>query len=304
MTLAKDESSVRIWRDAIPSLAFKNDALLYSILYLSALHLAIVQPGNPANMVAYREYLDLAIRAHTKDLAQLSKENADVVCLTSTFHRVGAFAILQERQLKPYYTPPLNWLQMCKGTERVFRATWNWIKNDESSIAIQIIKRPPILPPIWTGDEPLFGEQNRLEFMHLLRASSEQSPSEPWDKEVYEAYASTISYVGSVQKAIAAGEESSRICRRLIAFPMLIQQRFIDLVDGAQPRALVVLAHYFSIAARFKNIWWLGDTGQREVLGIQSVLPVEWRDLLQWPLKTMHEPQFEINATSIFTAPP
>ncbi|KAI9867383.1 MAG: hypothetical protein M1813_008941 [Trichoglossum hirsutum] len=270
----------------IPGLALNHDALLYSIYTTSALHLAKTEPHDREAVEAYQKYMDLTLRGHRNDVAHINQANADAACLTSTFLRVCAFAILQERPLSPY-TPPTHWLQMTGGSVNVFKEAWPWIVNNEESIARALVmKRTPVLVPY---NEELFLESHRQDLLHLLRRSQADEASEPWDEETQEAYKTTISYLGGAQIAIDTGEAPADICRRLIVFPMLIKKRFIDLIEEQRPRALVVLAHFFALLARFSHYWWMGDTGKREIRGIQTILPDEWQDLMGWPLAAMEE---------------
>lgn len=284
--LSGDPNSRELNTTQIPNLAFTNDALLYSIYFITALHLFKSEPSNSEALKAYHNYLDLAIRSHRADVAQLSSRNADPVCLTSSLIRFGSFAILQERSLDPY-TPPIQWLHMNRGCAEVFRTAWFWIGNRETSIAAKGIKRTPDL----TDTAALFAECNRQSLLHLLARHPHHQETEPWDAEIQEAYESTLSYIGGVQLAIAANNEEPRdICRRLIAFPGLIEKkRFYDLVEEAQPRALVVLAHYFALLARFRDIWWVGDAGVRELKAISGVLGGEWQEMIDWPMKAVEE---------------
>ncbi|KAI9774139.1 MAG: hypothetical protein M1840_005232 [Geoglossum simile] len=286
--LGAGESILReTFASIIPSLAFEHDTLLYSIYAVSALHLAKDEPRNLEALDAYQKYLGLTLREHRSEVARLSKANADAACLTSTFLRICAFAMLQERPLSPY-TPPSQWLQMTSGSVNVFRESWAWIVDDEASVARRLImKRTPMLVPF---NETLFQESNRQGLLHLLRRGGRANDtSEPWDTDIEEAYKSTLSYLGGIQIAIAAHEAPTDIGRRIIIFPMMVKKRFIQLIEERQPRALVVLAHFFALLARFSDFWWLGDTGKREIRGIQTVLPGEWQDLMSWPLAAMEE---------------
>lgn len=80
------------------------------------------------------------------------------------------------------------------------------------------------------------------------------------------------------------------VCRRLIAFAVLIPDKMIELIEEKRPRALVILANYFAVAAPRAKVWWIGDVTRKEVEAIQRWLPGEWKDLMRWPLtmvKTM-----------------
>lgn len=79
-------------------------------------------------------------------------------------------------------------------------------------------------------------------------------------------------------------QQSSEVLRRLILVPYLVDQSFLDLVKDRQPRALLILAYFFAMLSKFRHVWWVGDTGEREVHGIATALNAQWRWLLEWPL--------------------
>jgi hypothetical protein len=176
----------------------------------------------------------------------------------------------------------MQWLHMTSHALTVFKEAWKLVGDDKTSLASQLLKKMPIL----LDDEEKFGEHKRKDLLHLLRPSQSL---ENWDAGTQDAYESTISYVGGIMIAVAAQEARAEIFRRIIGFPMLIKRGFIDLVELQQPRALIVLAHYFALCTMFKTVWWIGDLGPREVLAIQMVLPDEWQDLMCWPLQTVEK---------------
>ncbi|RFU28618.1 hypothetical protein B7463_g7726, partial [Scytalidium lignicola] len=283
-----------VWVTGIPRLGFQNDSLLYSMYSVAALHLANTEPQNIEMIEASSTYLGLAIRTHRDEVIQLKKDNADAVCLTSSIIRVCAFAMLHERDLQPY-TAPTQWLLMTNEAGSVFMEAWGLIADDPTSLTRVMITNSSEITgngAVFRGTKPweleaTFGETNRQGFTYLLQRSKNNIENEPWNPEIQAAYETTVSFIGGVRLAIDAKRNAGDILRSLVLFPMLIQRRFIDLVRYEQPRALVVLAHYFALLARFGGFWWIGDAGRREVQGIHSVLPVEWQDLLNWPLETI-----------------
>ena len=104
-----------------------------------------------------------------------------------------------------------------------------------------------------------------------------------------EAYEITVSYIGGIWIAMKGPETSAEIGRRLILFPFVVQSQFIDLIEDQQPRALAVLAHYFALLASFRSVWWIGDTGRREVQALNTVLSGKWHDLMSRPLNIIGE---------------
>lgn len=280
-----DLTAADAWVRIAPNLALGNEALLYSIFSLSAYHMADIDPQHREETLdTHRRYLDLALRRHSDDITNLSKENFEAVCLTSSILRMTTFVMLRDRPLNPY-TPPVSWLQMTRGAMDTFKAGSKWMETNEGSIITRLTKRMPVV----FDNEAKFGVSNRQGLLHLLQRDEEDVEKERWHPEDQEAYETTISYIGGIWIAMKGPETSAEICRRLILFPFLIQSRFIDLVKDQQPRALAVLAHYFALLATFRKVWWIGDTGRREVQALVTVLSGKWHDLMSWPLNTMEE---------------
>ena len=279
------EPSVReSWFSNLPTLAFSNDALLNILCATAALHIAVCNPQDSEAMDIHRKYLDMALRGHSTDIAHLTKANADATCMTSSLIRITSFAVLQERPLVPY-GPPVPWLQMTKGSGNLFEEAWEFIDHDESSLAFRLVQNLPFL----TDPKPLFQDKGRHIFRHLLRGTRTEHTLEPWNAETEKAYSSTLNYIASVQSRFDEGEKPQTLCRLLLAFPYLVKQPFIDLLNEQRPRALVILAHYFAFLTRFSYVWFIGDAGPREIRAIEAVLPGEWQDLMAWPLQMLTE---------------
>jgi hypothetical protein len=287
----KTDSNSHIWAKAVPRLALAHDALLYALYTFAALHLAKLEPNNPDHIAAYQQYLSLTLQDHRNDVRNLGPATADSATLTSNFLRLCSFAFLQERSLSPY-TPPLEWLQMSSTTGQGLNvAAWKYLRNDESSIMLSLLRAAPGISTNPKGhlrdDDALFQESNRHNLLHLLKPTQADSETEIWTPEILHAYESTISYIGAIQLAIDSNELPELVFRRIVLFPMMVEKDFISLVQQRQPRALVILAHYFSYLTVFNDIWWISDTGPKEVRGIQSVLPEYWLPLMDLPLKAI-----------------
>jgi hypothetical protein len=289
----KTDPNLHIWATTIPRLAFRHNALLYSIYTIAALHIANLEPSNSEHVATYQKYLGLTLREHRNDVTNLGPANADATALTSSFLRVSNFALLKERQQDPY-APPIDWLHMSNTTGQGLNvAAWQYIHNDANSIMRAFIHDAPGMSPnpngcIRDGDF-IFQEAKRREPLHLLRRTQDDILTEPWNAEILDAYETTISYIGAIQLAIQAHEPPESIFRRIILFPQCVETNFITLVQQQRPRALVILAHYFAYLTDFRYIWWIGDAGPREVRGIESVLPDDWLDLMNWPLQAIED---------------
>lgn len=284
-SIAVDRIAYDFWVTVLCRMAFKSDALLYAVYFMTALHMAKCEgTTDPHSMDVCHSYLKLAIREHQKEINQLSKENVDIVCLTSSVFRVYSFITLQERVIQPY-TPPTEWLRVTCSSTAVFRQSWDLIKDDEDSVLGRVLRAVPIV----LDDEARESAQYRRDLLHLLQRYEYHQLTETWDPEIQAAYESTLSYIGGVWMDMNNHDPPGSIGKRLIVFPMLVRKRFVDLVEEQQPRALVILAHYFALLATLRGYWWIGDVGHREVRAIADVIPLEWKSMMAWPLQILEE---------------
>jgi hypothetical protein len=137
--------------------------------------------------------------------------------------------------------------------------------------------------------QKMFHPDNCEGLNHLLHTNLEDD-MKIWNAEVSDAYETTIAYLGGVKLAIAARAKRIDIYRRLVAFPMFVRTRFIELVAGGQLRALAILCHYFAMLTELKEFWYIANTGEREVNAIAKTLPERWQESIAWAKHVLEEP--------------
>ncbi|KAL1962559.1 hypothetical protein VTN77DRAFT_9434 [Rasamsonia byssochlamydoides] len=279
---ATEPKLAQIWREYVPQLALQHTALLDVIYSLAALHLALSESPTKELIDAHRDYMDSALKGHRQDVCHINSSNMDAVWFTSCLVRSLVFAALQERKIEPY-TPPREWLQIASTAAPTFVAVWERAKADpkaEAHRTMTMFKDSAFA----IDPQAVFRDANRQRFAHLLERALPRDQCEAWNDDIREAYEHALNYLGAIQLAIDAGESSKQMSLRLIGFASIVPPRFIDLVLDGQPRALVVLAHFFALMAGYTDHWCIGSTPRREILGIQTVLPQEWQPLMRWPV--------------------
>jgi hypothetical protein len=266
------------WSSDIPRLALQFDNLQYLLFASSASYLARHKPDDLEAVRAQRTYINLALQAQRKAVANLSIENSAAVCFSALLLVVRTFTDLRRRPLDPY-RPPTEWLRMGRGTGAVLVAVRTLIANHKQP------SQPPTNPGEVVGVPPIFKwtnlvtRENRIPFSHLLSTCDELE-----DAETLGAYESALSILGSIHNAITNAEPHYALARRLVSFPMYVPTKFVDLVDEQRPRALVILAHYFFLLQRQEFLWWINNIPRREIQAIQRVLSPEWQDLIREPV--------------------
>lgn len=290
------ERSREIWVSEMPGLALKHDSLLYAIYCITAMHLSKMEPLNVEALEACNTYFCLAIRTHRQEVNRLHKDNADAALLTASVIRLCALVIMQDRELTQY-TPPTEWLLITKEAGFVFVESYPFVRDDPSSLSREILENNQELTAngaVFTGKKPwdleiAFSVKDPECLAHLLERNQDHEQDEPWNADIEEVYRKVISFIGTTMSAVESEKNSGDVLRLLVLFPILTQKLFIDLVSERRPRALVLLAHYFALLVPFREIWWVGDIGRREIKGIESALPVGWHRHMDWPLEIVRE---------------
>jgi hypothetical protein len=278
LPLSHKEGPVRhAWSVDVPVLGLKHDNVLYGILSLSALHLLHLDPGNSELTIARHTYAGLARREHCKAVATLKPKTADAVSFASSITFIDSFAALQVRDIDPY-TPPREWLQMSRGAGSVF-AVASRTANDFDNAKMMALSNAQ---DFYRDIGVLFAEKNRAALLPLLR---QDLSDEEWDERTQQAYEMTLSYIGWVQNLIQEGEHPQGILSRMMAFAILVPERFIECVYEGRLRALAILVHFFALAFQVQHVWWVGKTVRREIQAIQRVLPREWHENIRAPLE-------------------
>ncbi|KAK2602812.1 hypothetical protein N8I77_009317 [Diaporthe amygdali] len=274
-----------LWGREIPLLAFEDDAILYSLLASSALNMW-TKTSDPRERdelrLCQQKYLSMALREQRQAVGNLSRENADNVCMSSLTILQNSFALVQTLPVRPWQ-PPLEWLRMGKGAGSVLTVARGYLgfRGDGTSggsgdKTTRFLKSMPRMDP-----DEMFTAANRAHLDWVLdndRGSTDAvGDHELQDKVTLGIYNRVLSYIGSVQKAIADREPLYAVCRRFIGFAVWMPEVYHDFLTQRRPRALITLAHFFKLWIPYEDLWLLGKTGENQVRGIQEALPPQWR---------------------------
>lgn len=271
-----------MWGREIPLLAFEDDAILYSLLASSALNMW-TKSGDARERdelrLCQQKYLSMALREQRQAVGNLSRDNADNVCMSSLTILQNSFALVQTLPVRPWQ-PPLEWLRMGKGAGSVLTVARGYLgfrgDGGGGDKTTRFLNSMPRMDP-----DEMFTQGNRAHLEWVLdndRGSTDAvGDHELQDKVTLGIYNRVLSYIGSVQKAIADREPLYAVCRRFIGFAVWMPEVYHDFLTQRRPRALITLAHFFKLWIPYDDLWLIGKTGENQVRGIQEALPPQWR---------------------------
>lgn len=274
-----------VWGREIPVLAFQNDAILYSMLASSALDMLtkVTDPQEEEQLRVFQEkYLAMALREQRHSVANLSRDNADMVCMGAMTILQNSFALVQMLPARPWQ-PPLEWLRMGKGAGAVLVVSRGYLgfkKAGEERITRLLASTPHMDP------DEVFRPKYRAHLEWLLendRDSTDATGDHELDgiettwQPTLDIYYKVLSFVGYVQQAIAEKAPIYTIIRRFIGFSMLMPVLYHEFLAQRRARALITLAHFFKLWIPYNDLWLIGKAGENQVRGIYEELPEKWK---------------------------
>ncbi|PQE13524.1 C6 finger domain-containing protein [Rutstroemia sp. NJR-2017a WRK4] len=275
-----DETVRELWVTTAPVLAFDNPFLLEIIISIAALHLFKINPASEDMADVHRTYFNTAISKHRHIIQNITSENAEAICLSTILIALPAFILLQNHKNEKY-SPPVQLFSLLHGNIPLFTQTLPLLPPHSKIRAIVTAK--PDMIAFWRDiqEEDYLGP-----FIELMNW---RSPGEELDDEIQGVYKQTLNCVGRCLLAIDNGDSPSEIRRMLYCFPTLAPAQFSGQLRENNPRALAILAHFFALCKAVDNAWWMRGIAEREIFGIQSVLPEQWQWAMAWPLKKLAE---------------
>lgn len=232
---------------------------------------------------AHRIYLNLAIRQQRQIIPHLNINNADAIFMASVLLSYQTLNLLKPMLDPAVYKPPIQWLSISKAIADIIEASKIMEIIQSNSLSNLITQMGG--EPDFRNQMALFDPLHRKPFSELLDWTKYPEPG--LDDEIINTYERTLAYVGSCYRSFLDNEPPRVLIRRLMILGVLVPAQFITLLAEGRPRALVILAHHFAISQAVDKHWWFRGAAEREVLGVQSLLPPEWQWAMEWPLSML-----------------
>lgn len=280
------------WAVRIPQLAFQFDLALSALLGISALHHWALTPSDPKLLYAAKYYFDRAVRDHRKALSVVDEESAEAVLATAILITHHNWLALHSDTSNTPYELNLQTYYMARGIMALFdqmcRNPWPSLQDAEY---LWYIERPPSNTNT-EEEEPcvdpfLISSQEDLA---KLSTTFDDEAVSPEDKIVYEK---AVADLLSMCLAICRGASQHQLQRRVATMPLRLPERFLEMAELKDPRALALLARNLALLKVIDSVWWLQGTGSSQkvpdiaVTGIWNTISKDWAWAMEWPLKVV-----------------
>ncbi|KAJ2984101.1 hypothetical protein NQ176_g227 [Zarea fungicola] len=267
------------WKNALLELALSGKTYLAdAILAISALHLQSLNPNDTALELASHVYSASALADYRSSLTGgIDEENAEALLLTAcliAFKATASRILINAKRDESHtgYPLPLAWFHAFQGIKTIAAVSWPWVSNSATVGAVinsQIVFQ---LDFSFQCSNSFFG--------HLLEDVEDEFLSE-------DPLVNSMSQQGYVHAvSVLNWAHQSPYPLAALAFPAAVSNRFVQLLEAKQPRALAIVACFFALLKRIERVWWLGDVARREVTGIIGMFKPgsAWWRHLEWPI--------------------
>lgn len=268
-----------MWGVSVPQMAFEYEPLLHTLLALGAAHRATLLPDEANSLrPIYHSYIDSALQRHRPVTAKLDGSTSESVCLNAVLISLYTLFLRSEPSAEPY-EPPLLWLSMARGIRTVLKEVYHILVQSNSRLCPLLLAQPTV----WFQG-PYKGPDKTFHFLLEYRREEELM-----DEKTEKVYSDTINYLERLYMS-SQNEEPDWVTRKLFTgFPPVVPGEFLAFVYEKRPRALAILAYLFALAKKIENVWWLRGIPEREVRGINSIMPFDWKWTMVWALNLVAE---------------
>jgi hypothetical protein len=281
-TFADTDTQKMAWQIDIPELAYNAQYLMDAILAVSALHMRSVNPEDQSLIRASHGYMASALAQYSSLLnSGLSELNAEALFSTSALiaFQASASRRFEYKNGAGEYFLPLAWFHSFQGVKTVVMAAWQWLRNSDK--VHPIINAQPALDLILDPEHKSF-------FSPLLENVGKHLESFPENsrQETRQAYEHAVAFLNW------AHQRPTR--NRILGFAATVSRRYVELLGQQDPLAMVIAACFFALTKVVDDIWWLDGVAKREVNGILTLMPSEWWEKMEWPVRIAnHEGQMD-----------
>jgi hypothetical protein len=252
---------------------------MHGVLALSAFHLmqSCSASKRPIYVEAAMRHKHLALSQFTPLLDHITEENCEALFALSSLVAILSFAsqnFVITRTAKSV-ADVVDIFRLIRGVAAVVGQARKWI---EKGALAPLLRKQPDKKTLSVLELPP-GIPARLQSLFAL--CQRACP----DDGILSMKLAAVQHLVDVSNASTAVRDGFAI----LAWPILIDAKFLDLLLETDQISLVILAHYGVILNRLNRVWWLKGYGRSLILMAADLLDEPWRFEILWPLEVTEE---------------
>ena len=255
------------------ALGFTNHYLMHALMALSALHLYHQDTSRVDMFTRGTALQGIALRQVQPHLSQpTAEESLPLFCFSAmtTIYSLAEPAIHpRQASIDPIDTL-LRFIKLGRGIMAVLLPQWEYLCTTSAG---PLLNMPSYRIDMFPDVDKHFPTYPRLrQLVTSLESKSQQDACLDALEKLYTFFA-------------AMQLETSRpfLTNFIQAWPVFLQQPFMNLLSERHPIALVIAAYYAVLLNMAYETWWIAGWSKWLLGGIQGSLDGEWTTYLEWP---------------------
>ncbi|CAI6337820.1 unnamed protein product [Periconia digitata] len=278
-----------MWQQTFPLIAFRHDYVMYSILSLSALHVAYLNPSDKqSSLNDAATYHAKALDGFRRDIDHLSSANCEALFANAIlvfFYAFVTFGKLHDPVGDSTGGPTriarvlgTEWIPLMRGVVVILHAAQEQISAGPLQTLLIIGNWFELQP-----DPDSDPDDKRLDQIREI-----------WDQGEYAAvYDETLDLLRRCRMWMAQFEQleindtsqwgHNRKWAGPFIWVLMVPQQFFALLDQRQPSALILFAYYGATIHALRRFWWIDGCGKSIVDVVNGCLGPYWSRWMEWP---------------------
>ncbi|KAL8992788.1 MAG: hypothetical protein Q9169_006837 [Polycauliona sp. 2 TL-2023] len=264
-----------IWQTIATTTGFSYPFLLNELLAIAALHMAICRPANEELWhTRATELQSLALRGFNNMEQRIDESNCVVVLLFSAL--IGAH-LLGDRSHIRSLASSSEYIDHLVSCVSLMRSVRGLVLTNHTQFLLQSSIRPLM---ITRSPTPPY-ENVPSECRQLTVLITESSDLGPSSVQAYEAAIDRLFWLFDLTEVPSKPHDTPRSA---FAWPVQLNDGYMNLLNQRRPEALIILAYYGVILHFYRDAWCIGDSGASLIRAIDAQLGSYWSRWLQWPI--------------------
>ncbi|KAK7992923.1 hypothetical protein PG988_001717 [Apiospora saccharicola] len=261
-----------MWQQTIPQYAFTSEVVLNPMLSVAALHMKCRSGGDSQLSLAITRYLDRSLVYHRQAVKHIDTDLAEPIWLSAVVLSNLYWLISHHSRPGEKYELPLEAWDMVGGVSRLYahrlelltKLGYGWFGYD--------------IVPLTLQDEDL-GPERRAALQAL-------------DEDMSTLLGRFDAYVLLYYRAYLSGSEAKTLRRHIGTMALMLGPDYHQRLRDHDPRAMALYARMLVLMRRLDFAWWMNGEGEyevmeRDVYGMERLIPARLRWCMEWPLKVL-----------------
>lgn len=271
----------RVWNELAVQHGFQHRFLMFELLAVASLHLASENTARKEYYLHQATILQSAAMTEFNSIQEgVTQDNCAATLLFSSLLALHVLADPTRTtglDLHGYIDHLIRCIKLMRGVRNVVISDWwEYLSSSSDIRSILVIdspQKPYKLPP---------------EVSHLQNLTNNSELSE----RAIEGYNAAIDKLHWLYALSDVPSRTYDTARWVLAWPIQLQDEYLDLLNKRRPEAMVILCYYAAVLYHYRECWVVGQVGVYLIKAICAHLGGYWDEWLKWPRELVADESF------------